>query len=419
MKYLIENLFFIIVTLVSLIYYVNAQQCSNIVTRENILSISPEKWKTYVSAFRTMALNGDLDQLAKIHNDHFAVIHDSPQFLLWHRYFLHDFETRLRQIDPSLALPYWDGAAEFTAPHTSRVFSESYFGGNGNPNNNYCVSSGIQANLSIGYPETRCLRRNFQGPNANSIAPWQSPAFITSIIQTSSSYDTFRQNLEHSLHNSMHFGIGGNVGDMISSWSPVDLLFYPHHANIDRIWSKWQNSEPQNMNLLDGLQRRPDGSFIQMNRNRPLAYYGIRTGQILDTRKPPLCYTYDDIVSSSARQQNMFEEQLRAKLSPLLLEQYFPKLLSSDKSAPLDFSNERSLSQSIDRPLPYPISLSPSMAKRMGFNLASVMDVQLRAHKFVHDMNQQFIQRTESAARSVESESVADNEEVEEESQED
>lgn len=78
------------------------------------------------------------------------------------------------------------------------------------------------AGLKVNYPWTRCVKRDFQGPHPDTIHSWHSPVFITSLIQTSSNYDEFRQTLEHSLHNAIHFSIGGFNGDFSRSHSPVE-----------------------------------------------------------------------------------------------------------------------------------------------------------------------------------------------------
>ncbi len=44
--------------------------------------------------------------------------------------------------------------------------------------------------------------------------------------------------LEINPHNRGHNWVGGIMSNPMDS--PMDPLFYMHHANIDRIWSEWQ-----------------------------------------------------------------------------------------------------------------------------------------------------------------------------------
>lgn len=53
---------------------------------------------------------------------------------------------------------------------------------------------------------------------------------------------SFRQQLEVSLHNTVHVWVGG---DMLLSTSPNDPTFFLHHCNVDRIWAAWQQKHPQ------------------------------------------------------------------------------------------------------------------------------------------------------------------------------
>jgi tyrosinase len=59
-------------------------------------------------------------------------------------------------------------------------------------------------------------------------------------------------------HNRVHVWVGGI---MARGESPIDPIFFLHHANIDRLWAQWQNSHPgQHPNLSSspwGLEMRP------------------------------------------------------------------------------------------------------------------------------------------------------------------
>src|SRR4029434_10711863 len=51
-------------------------------------------------------------------------------------------------------------------------------------------------------------------------------------------------------HNRVHDWCFGTMSDI--SWSSVDPLFWLHHAEIDRIWSKWQAKHPKRHPALSG-----------------------------------------------------------------------------------------------------------------------------------------------------------------------
>ena len=55
------------------------------------------------------------------------------------------------------------------------------------------------------------------------------------------SVTSFRTELEIPLHNTVHRFVGG---DMMTSASPNDPVFFLHHCNIDRIWASWQADYP-------------------------------------------------------------------------------------------------------------------------------------------------------------------------------
>jgi tyrosinase len=134
--------------------------------------------------------------------------HEVPYFLAWHRGYMFYFERQLRAIsgDSQLVLPYWDYyknpqlPAEFTNPN------------NANPLYVERVNTNVQQALSMAPFASDVL--NFQRGQAKAFEP------------------TF----EDAPHNPIHNLIGNAMADMIS---PVDPIFWLHHANVDRLWVAW------------------------------------------------------------------------------------------------------------------------------------------------------------------------------------
>lgn len=134
--------------------------------------------------------------------------HSVAYFLAWHRGYLAHFERRLRTVsgDKALVLPYWNYyanpnlPAEFTNPNS------------GNPLYVERVNTNIASALTMN-PFASTLT-NFQRGMQN--------AFETSI--------------EDVPHNPIHDVIGGIMATMES---PLDPIFWLHHANVDRLWVAW------------------------------------------------------------------------------------------------------------------------------------------------------------------------------------
>jgi len=61
------------------------------------------------------------------------------------------------------------------------------------------------------------------------------------VTNTDLSYTTFTRTLE-AIHNDVHNWVGGLIGNIVVS--PTDPVFWPHHAQIDRLWSIWQAANP-------------------------------------------------------------------------------------------------------------------------------------------------------------------------------
>lgn len=81
--------------------------CESIRIRPDVKNLSPQEWQIYLNIFKQMYREGVFENMARIHHQNFRTIHDNPQFLFWHRYFVWDFENILRRYNSNLTLPYW------------------------------------------------------------------------------------------------------------------------------------------------------------------------------------------------------------------------------------------------------------------------------------------------------------------------
>jgi tyrosinase len=201
--------------------------------------------------------------------------HMCSAFGPWHRKLLRQFELDLQTIKPGVTIPYWDWTV---ATEKKKIFAPDFLGGNGNTTGR--VTTGpfigsrwvIRVKDSPGDPDY--LRRRFgKDPTAKSLptkklvtsaqaitvydtAPWNDLARGNSAAD----WGGFRVQLEVSMHNLVHRYVGGT---MVLAASPNDPVFWLHHANIDRLWGKWQdrygnstyptNGAPNGHNLNDAM----------------------------------------------------------------------------------------------------------------------------------------------------------------------
>jgi tyrosinase len=134
--------------------------------------------------------------------------HSKPYFLAWHRGYLYHFERCLRAVsgDEQLVLPYWnyyansDLPAEFTTPDSDNPL----------------------------YVE----RVNTNVAPALTMAPFD--AALTAFPRGTE--NAFETSIEDAPHGPVHDVIGGIMADM---QSPLDPIFWLHHANVDRLWVAW------------------------------------------------------------------------------------------------------------------------------------------------------------------------------------
>jgi tyrosinase len=178
---------------------------------------------------------------ATIHNNFCP--HGNWFFFPWHRCYLYYFEQICRQASGYAAfmLPYWNWTvdpqvpAEFWGDASNPLYDPTrQVGPNDSADSEYVGPTVIQQILAI--PDFF----NFAGMPAyqDCQAPPQDQRAGCGAGQ-----------LEGTPHNYIHGWIGGNMGTYMS---PLDPIFWLHHANVDRLWTEWNKQFP-NTNDPDWL----------------------------------------------------------------------------------------------------------------------------------------------------------------------
>lgn len=225
--------------------------------------------------------------------------HGGPMFLPWHRLFLLRFEDALREVSGKpITVPYWDWADPTS---TASVFAADLMGGDGDPDEDFAVTTGpfrkgkwalrVQpVGMAWASSATAYITRRF-----GSFAPMPTlptredvafllgrPMYDVAPFDAGSDPNlSFRNALEgfwrqvgaarvttgsasmvcgpdgvmmatggENTHNRVHGWVGGSIGTtpegikmfgtMLLPTSPNDPVFFLHHANIDRLWARWQ-----------------------------------------------------------------------------------------------------------------------------------------------------------------------------------
>lgn len=169
--------------------------------------------------------------------------HGIAYFLGWHRGYLYYLEQQLRAISGSktLVIPYWD---YYSNPEMPADFT------NPSPLNPLYVQ-----------------RVNTNVIEALTLTPFGS----TMTNMQRGLANAFETSVENMPHNPVHNIIGNIMADM---QSPVDPIFFMHHANIDRLWSAWQQggggrtTPPANNNYWNGSYTYAPS--LTMPRNRTI-----------------------------------------------------------------------------------------------------------------------------------------------------
>ena len=222
--------------------------------------------------------------------------HQSWFFFPWHRMYILWFEHIVRDIVRSQggpagwALPYWNWEANRVLPPAFREHNLPQSAGGGpNP----LFRQDRTASIKNGHPMAATVVDTTAAMNATQFNG--TFGFGGGVINNPSHFGAGLTGLlEMQPHNIVHSTIGGPNGVMNSAESPLDPIFWLHHANIDRLWGRW---------LRKGGGRANPAQQEWLT--QPFDFYkaaGQRTTQhCKDVRgTPPLGYRYDDDPSPAA-----------------------------------------------------------------------------------------------------------------------
>ncbi|KAK8084161.1 Monooxygenase [Apiospora saccharicola] len=293
--------------------------CSNPEKRVEFRTLDAAAQKQYTDAVMCMAtkpsglpnlgLNTTLyDDFPYVHTHLNQIIHFCGMFLPWHRYYVQLYHDQLRECGYVGPMAYWDWTLDSADTAHSSIWS--VVGGNGGTEKVektgdqewMCLTDGPFKDLRPAYNQLEyaphCLSRDFFD-GKDRPGNMRGPAYNADelkFINGLTTYAEFRLYLESIPHGSIHSAVGGQKGDMKPSSSPNDPLFFLHHANIDRLWSQWQQAdlEARVKDITDDKTFPVDGTKSTVDDVMP--YMGlaadIKISDVMTTQNDLLCYTY-------------------------------------------------------------------------------------------------------------------------------
>ncbi|EYC33475.1 hypothetical protein Y032_0002g818 [Ancylostoma ceylanicum] len=200
-------------------------------------------WKGFLRFF-----SGEFDRLARIHAQFASSggAHSGPAFLPWHREYMKRIEIALRQVDPELALPYWDSTLDENMPNSkdSIMWTNEFMG----ETTGGSVSGGP-------FREWRTLEGR---PNIRRDVGAKGKCFSEDEIQFMMGQTDISQvlaftspkqgcpfqpnfNVLEYTHGNPHIYVGGEMYDQATAGN--DPVFYMHHSFVDYIWEMWRQSK--------------------------------------------------------------------------------------------------------------------------------------------------------------------------------
>jgi tyrosinase len=240
-------------------------------------------------------------QQANIHRDFCP--HGNWFFVPWHRAYILYFEEICQELseNPDFALPYWNwtDTRSIPAPFWQPPLLDT------------TRRKGPTDQLGdeiVGQPIIdRILRQtefelfaSFKPTGQNNVEPrWQRQRGA-------------KAEMERTPHDQTHNWINGNMATLLS---PLDPIFWLHHANVDRLWAEWNARGHRNTGDALWTQFPFDRNYVD-RRGNPVAR--VLVGDLQDIEQ--LGYTYDSLPRAHAKLAASLPVSARPSALPPLLE---------------------------------------------------------------------------------------------------
>ncbi|ETS85044.1 hypothetical protein PFICI_03069 [Pestalotiopsis fici W106-1] len=244
-------------------------------------------------AYSSAGSTSRYEDLVAVHSIMTDSIHMVAQFLPWHRYYVHVFESMLRD-ECSYAGPmtWWNEPLDAGHFSTSPVFGADTFGSaplKTSDNQGTCIDDGAFSNLTLHIGGERCLSRA-----VDETATTQCSTDFVNSCNSNNKYSDMESCSEFGPHGYGHNGIGAVMSFV--SISPGDPVFFMHHGFVDHSYVLWQNADLTNrLNQVNGCTDSACSS--QLTADYVLSSQGLRpevkVSDVLDTQGGYLCYVYD------------------------------------------------------------------------------------------------------------------------------
>ncbi|KAJ3516677.1 hypothetical protein NMY22_g14149 [Coprinellus aureogranulatus] len=248
-------------------------------------------------------------------------VHSVGHFLPWHRHLGTLYANALRdECGYKGPIAFWDwsrDADQTDVPLSkSPIFDPVYgFGGDG-VSGTYTLPKGATGNNSMPFGFKGCVQDGPFKDARSNLGPgklvtehcivrgitefWRNTVTsrVVDVVLQSKTYEDLRIIVDAFVNGPIHGGGHGIVGgEMLNVYSAgADPLFYLHHANLDRVWWKWQEAD-RNRRLYDISGPTEQNGNIQVKLDFMLDFPALGPNvtvfEVMDAGAYPGCFTYD------------------------------------------------------------------------------------------------------------------------------
>ncbi|KAI1758817.1 Di-copper centre-containing protein [Hypoxylon sp. FL1150] len=238
------------------------------------------------------------EDLVSVHQQLTPLIHQRAVFLVWHRYYVHVFESLMREeCSFDRAFPWWDETLDSGKFAESDIFTDAYLG----PlpavtadDQGTCIETGTFGNLTLHIGPGSAFTDHCLARAVNETLTGTVTTSFVNDCNSRTSYDDMRGCQELGPHAYGHNGIGAVMAEVQAS--PGDPAFFLHHLFIDHGFRAWQLGDASRTTTINGCADAAS-PCTPMTMDYVLTSNGLRPNQtvadVMDTLGGFLCYRYD------------------------------------------------------------------------------------------------------------------------------